>query len=140
MVKLYTEMGQSELLALLITEEFIMAKIGSKYKLQDIIPLQTIINTVNSSTNNILLEIGRAVAPREYAVRFYSDREQPQFYMNEERLLYTVHKAICISSFNHWEQVIDILYKNNVLELDEEQCSGLNEKLYGITHKVKVIE
>ena len=79
-------------------EEFIMAKIGSKYKLQDIIPLQTIINTVNSSTNNILLEIGRAVAPREYAVRFYSDREQPQFYMNEERLLYTVHKAICISS------------------------------------------
>jgi hypothetical protein len=106
-----------------------MAKIGSKYKLQDIIPLQTIISTVNSTTGNILLEIGRSVAPGEYAVRFYNDREKPQFYMNEERLLYTVHKAICISSFNHWEQVIDILYKNNALELDEEQYRCIDEKL-----------
>lgn len=113
-----------------------MAKTGSKYKLQEIIPLQTIIDSINSSTNNILLEIGRAVAPREYAVRFYNDKEQPIFYMNEERLRYTVEKAIFLSSFNHWEQVIDILYKNNALELDEEQCIHLNERLYGTTSKV----
>ncbi|MCT8976743.1 hypothetical protein N4T77_09040 [Clostridium sp. CX1] len=108
-----------------------MAKRGSKYKLQDIIPLQTIIDTVNSSTNNVLLEIGRAVAPGEYAVRFYNDREQPRFYKNEERLRYTVQKAILISSFNHWREVIDILCKNNELELDEDQCSCLNERLNG---------
>jgi hypothetical protein len=114
-----------------------MAKTGSKYKLQDIIPMQTIIDTVNSSTNNVLLEIGRTVAPREYAVRFYNDEEQPRFYKNEERLLYTVQKAILLSSFNHWEQVIDILYKNNALELDEEQYRCLNERLYGIIPEVK---
>lgn len=113
-----------------------MAKTGSKYKLQEIIPLQTIIDVVNSSANDVLLEIGRAVAAKEYAVRFYNDKEQPIFYKNEERLRYTVEKAIFLSSFNHWEEVIDILYKNNALELDEEQCSRLNEKLYGNTHKV----
>lgn len=108
-----------------------MAKSGSKYKLQDIIPLQTIIDTVNSSTDNVLLEIARAVASKEYAVRFFNDMEQPQFYKNEVRLLYTVQKAILISSFKQWDDVIDILYKNNKLELDEDQCSSLNEKLYG---------
>ena len=117
-----------------------MAKSGSKYKLQHIIPLQTIIDTINSSTNNVLLEIARAVAPDEYAVRFYNDREQPRFYKNVERLLYTVQKAIFISSFNRWEQVVVILYKNNVLELDEEQCSCLNEKLYGIISEDIVID
>lgn len=110
-----------------------MAKSGSKYKFQDIIPLQTIIDTVNSSTDNVLLQIGRAVAQNEYAVRFFNDREQPQFYKNEERLLYTVQKAILISSFKQWDDIIDILYKNSALELDEEQCSSLNERLYGIT-------
>jgi hypothetical protein len=130
--KLYTDIGQSEIFQLLIMEAFIMAKIGSKYKLQDIIPLQTIIDTTNSSINSVLLEISRAVAPGEYAVRFYNDREQPRFYKNEERLRYTVQKAISVSSFNHWEEVVDILYKNNALELNEEQRSCLNEKLYGI--------
>ena len=110
-----------------------MAKSGSKYKLQEIIPLQTIIDTVNSSTDNVLLEIGRAVASKEYAVRFFNDMEQPKFYKNEVRLLYTVQKAILISSFKQWDDVIDILYKNNKLELDEDQCSLLNEKLYGNT-------
>ncbi|MCB2288490.1 hypothetical protein LGK97_01745 [Clostridium sp. CS001] len=110
-----------------------MAKSGGKYKLQDIIPLQTIIDTVNSTTDNVLLEIGRAVASKEYAVRFFNDREQPKFYKNEVRLLYTVQKAILISSFKQWDDVIDILYKNNELKLDEDQCSLLNEKLYGNT-------
>lgn len=109
-----------------------MAKMGSKYKFQDIIPLETIIDTVNSSSSNVLLEIGRAVAPGEYAVRFFEDTEHPAFYKDEERLRYTIQKAICISSFNHWEEVVDILYKNNAMELDEEQCSFLNEKLYDI--------
>lgn len=122
---------QIELRQLLIKGAFIVAKSGSKYKLQDIIPLQTIIDTVNSSTGNVLLEIGRAVASKEYAVRFFNDMEQPQFYKNEVRLLYTVQKAILISSFKKWDDVIDILYKNNELELDEDQCSSLNEKLYG---------
>lgn len=116
-----------------------MAKTGSKYKLQDIIPLQTIIDTVNSSTNNVLLEIGRIVAPEEYAVRFYNDKEQSIFYKNEERLRYAIRKAISISSFNHWEQVVDILYKNNVLELDQEHRNLLNERLYGITSEPEVI-
>lgn len=109
-----------------------MAKTGSKYKFKDIIPLKIIIDTVNASTNNILLEIGRAVAPGEYAVRFYDDRMQPRFYQNEERLRDTIQRLISLSSFNHWEQVVDILYKNNTLELDEEQCRYLNEKLQGI--------
>ena len=108
-----------------------MAKSGSKYKLQDIIPLQTIIDTVNSSADTVLLEIGRAVATKEYAVRFFNDREHPRFYKNEERLLYTVQKAILISSFKQWEDVIYILYKNKELELDHDQCSSLNEKLHG---------
>ena len=124
---------QIELRQLLIKGAFIVAKSGSKYKLQDIIPLQTIIDTVNSSTGNVLLEIGRAVASKEYAVRFFNDMEQPKFYKNEVRLLYTVQKAILISSFKQWDDVIDILYKNNELELDEDQCSLLNEKLYGNT-------
>jgi hypothetical protein len=109
-----------------------MAKTGSKYKLNDIIPLQTILDTVDASTNNVLLEIGRTVVPEEYAVRFYNDRQQSVFYKNEEKLRYAVKKAITISSFNHWDQVVDILYKNNALELNQEQCSRLNEKLYGI--------
>jgi hypothetical protein len=129
--KLYTKIGQSELLQLVIREAFIMAKTGSKYKLQDIIPLQTIIDTINSSTNNVLLEIGRVVAPGEYSVRFYEDKKQPRFYKNEERLRDTIQRVISVSSFNHWEQTVDILYKNNVLELDEEQC----RLLYGITPK-----
>ena len=111
-----------------------MAKSGSKYKLQDIIPLQTIIDAVNSSTDNVLMEIGRAFASKEYAVRFFNDIKQPQFYKNEVRLLYTVQKAILISSFKQWDDVIGILYKNNELELDEDQCSSLNEKLYGTIH------
>lgn len=109
-----------------------MARIGSKYKFQDIIPLETIIDGVNASTSDVLLEIGRVIVPQEYAVRFYKDRSQPRFYNNVERLRYTVLKAISISSFNHWEQVLDILYKNYLLDLDEEQYRLLNEKLYGI--------
>ena len=108
-----------------------MAKSGSRYKFQDIIPLQTIIETVNSSTETVLLEIGRAVATKEYAVRFFNDREHPRFYKNEERLLYTVQKAILISSFKQWDDVIDILYKNGELELDENKCSSLKEILLG---------
>jgi hypothetical protein len=130
-MKMVTKIGQNELRQLLIKGAYIVAKSGSKYKLQDIIPLQTIIDTVNSSTDNVLLEIGRAVAPKEYAVRFFNDMEQPKFYKNEVRLLYTVQKAILISSFKQWDDVIDILYKNNELELDEDKCSSLNEKLYG---------
>jgi hypothetical protein len=102
-----------------------MAKTGSKYKFQDIIPLHTIIDAVNFSTYNVLLEIGRTVAPSEYAVRFYDDSKQPRFYKNEERLRDTIQRVISISSFNHWEQVVYILYKNKILELDEEQCSML---------------
>lgn len=116
-----------------------MARTGSKYKLQDIIPIQIIIDTVNSSTSDVLLEIGRAVVPREYAIKFYDDREQPRFYKNEERLRYTVQKAISLSSFNHWDQVVDILYKNNSLKLNEEQRSSLKEKLYGIIPEAKII-
>ena len=111
-----------------------MARSGSKYKLQDTIPLQTIIDTVNFSTDTVLLEIGRAFATKEYAVRFFNEREHPRFYKNEERLLYTVQKAILISSFKQWDEVIDILYKNSALELDENQCSSLNERLHGNIH------
>lgn len=117
-----------------------MARTGSKYKFQDIIPLETIIDSVNTITSDVLLDIGRAVAPQEYAVRFYKDRSQPRFYNNIERLRYTVQKAISISSFNHWEQVLDILYKNYALDLDEEQYILLNEKLYGIVIEDKVME
>ncbi|NLZ47682.1 MAG: hypothetical protein GX895_02645 [Clostridiales bacterium] len=112
-----------------------MARSGSKYKFQDIIPLQNIIDSINSSSGDVLLEVGRAVAPQEYAIRFYKDRSQPRFYNNIERLRYTVLKAITVSSFNHWEQVLNILYKNHVLDLDEEQEIFLNEKLYGIANE-----
>lgn len=117
-----------------------MAKTGSKYKLGDIIPLQNILDAVDSSTNDILLKIGRSVGPEEYAVRFYNDKRQPIFYINEEKLRYAIKKIISISSFNHWEQVIDILYKNNALELNHEQISLLNEKLYGIVSDAEFID
>lgn len=113
-------------------DDFIMARMGSKYKFHDVIPLETIIDSVNTSTSDVLLEIGRAIAPQEYAVRFYKDRSQPRFYNNLERLRYTVLKSISISSFDHWEQVLDILYKNYAIDLDEEQHIFINEKLYGI--------
>lgn len=117
-----------------------MARTGSKYKLDDIISLQNVLDAVDSSTSNILLEIGRIAAPEEYAVRFYNDKEQSVFYKNDERLRYAVGKAISISSFNHWMQVIDILYKNNVLELNQEQRSSLEEKLYGTISDVEFID
>ncbi|WP_163195413.1 hypothetical protein [Clostridium thermarum] len=112
-----------------------MPKIGSKYKLQDIVPLQTILDTVDNIESNVLLQISRIVASQEYAVRFYNDKLQPVFYKNDERLRYAVMKAISISSFDHWEQVIDILHKNDALELTQEQYINLNEKLYGIVQE-----
>jgi len=117
-----------------------MARTGSKYKYHDVIPLETILDTVDFSTSNLLLEIGRAVAPQEYAIRFFEDSSKKPFYKNIERLRYTVQKAISISSFNHWEEVIDILYKNNALNLDKEQSIYLNEKLYGIANEDRLVE
>jgi len=84
-------------------------------------PITEVINDLPVKT---LLRIGKRVCHSDYAVRFYNNKQHPQFYHNQEALKCSIRRAWGVGAFNHKEQIPDILedegYVKYPMNIEEE--------------------
>lgn len=86
-----------------------MSKLSEEYKekLHNLgKPVEEVINELPVKT---LLRIGKRVCSTDYAVRFYNNKNHPQFYHNKEHLQQAIRRAWAVGAFEHREQILDIL-------------------------------
>lgn len=107
-----------------------MGKKQGKYKLQNVVPMENVLKSICNAPVTVLLKIGHVVAPTDYAVKFYYNKQHSMFYKNKEKLRKVIIRAFAMGAFNHREQTILMLYQADRLELTQTQFSCLCEKLF----------
>ena len=106
-----------------------MGKSHSKYKLKNIISFEEVFNKLDIISNDILFEIGESIASTDYAVYYFNNKKHPQYYKNVDGLKHAVRKSLSIGAFNNREKTIDLLYRNDIIDLTQEQYKSLCERL-----------
>lgn len=60
----------------------------------------------------LLLEMGKRVAPTDFAVRFYYDKRHPKFHLNRKSLRKAIRRAWSRGAFEHPEQLCEMLFES----------------------------
>ena len=75
--------------------------------------MKTIIKKINNSNIETLLKIGKRVCNTDYAVKYYYNKNHPNFHLNKEKLLKAIRRTWTIGAFNHREIIENMLEEEN---------------------------
>lgn len=72
-------------------------------------------------SDEILLEIGKALGSSDFTVRWYNNKDHPGFYKNRANLETAIRRIWCIGAFNHRDRIIQILKDHEIIEDNYEE-------------------
>ncbi|MBT9148134.1 MAG: hypothetical protein DDT32_01904 [Syntrophomonadaceae bacterium] len=70
-------------------------------------------------TIKCLLEIGNRICFTDFAVRFYNNKQHPQFYRQRDKVEKAIRRAYHQNAFNHRQQAEEIMAKHDPLAFED---------------------
>lgn len=76
-----------------------------------------------------LLAIGKRIASTDFAVRFYYNKQHPDFHTNREALEKAVRRAWAQGAFEHRRQVIELVQRDfsSLIRVEDEAADEKTE-------------
>ena len=84
-----------------------MGRKGRKWK--ETVPMQVVIDAINTKPIKELLPAAKVVCGSDYAVRFYNNKNHPGFYKNEEAFRKALRRCVAIGAFDHRATIVRML-------------------------------
>lgn len=67
------------------------------------------IELISRLSDKTLIEIGKYVCGTDFVVRFYNNKQHPNFYKNRKLLEKAIRRSYAVGAFNHKETILDYL-------------------------------
>ena len=93
-----------------------MGKPGRKWK--ESVPMQTVIDAINTFPIKELQPVAKYVCSTDYAVRYYNNKKHPKFYHNDEAFRKALRRCVAIGAFEHRETIVRMLGLDEDIEED----------------------
>ena len=85
----------------------------SKWKEE--VPMEVVINLINTLDIKDLMPIAKLVCGTDYAVRFFKNPNHKMFYKNEESFRKSLRRCLSFGAFEHRKQIIRYFYREGFL-------------------------
>ena len=84
-----------------------MGKHNGKWK--ETVPMQTILDAINTMPISKLMPAAKLVCGTDYAVMFYNNKKHPKFYKNADAFRRALRRCVAIGAFDHRATIIRML-------------------------------